>query len=356
MEVGEPDFPTPAPIIEAAQRWMQSGKVAYTPALGIPELRAAISDFYLSRYRLRVPASRIVVTSGASGALTLAFACLVEPGSRWLLTDPGYPCNRNFIRVFEGHPFGIPVGPETNFQPTAELVDHHWTPNTRGALFASPSNPTGTLIDPIVLGEIAALIRSKGGTLLVDEIYHGLTYDCDAPSALDLGDDIFVIQSFSKYFQMTGWRLGWMIVPECFGRDIEKLAQNLFIAPSAPAQYAALAAFAPSTIELLEARRAEFKRRRDTLAPALESLGLRLTARPEGAFYFYVDCSSITPDSYRFALDLLEHEGVAITPGIDFGSNAPERHLRIAYTDDVERLLEATERMRTFIARSPRKI
>lgn len=355
MEVGEPDFTTPPAIVEAARRWLQAGEVFYTPALGIPELRAAIAGFYATRYGLSVPAARIVVTAGASGALTLAFACLAEPGSRWLLTDPGYPCNRNFVRVFEGVPFGIPVGPATNFQPTAELVDRYWTEQTAGALFASPSNPTGTLIRPEVLASIAETVRRRGGTLLVDEIYHGLTYETEARSALELGDDIFVVQSFSKYFQMTGWRLGWMVVPERYLRAVEKLAQNLFIAPSAPAQHAALAAFEPATIVLLEARRSEFRRRRDALVPAIESLGLRLTASPEGAFYLYADCQAICTDSFAFARELLEATGVAITPGIDFGTNEPEHHVRIAYTDRVERLLEAVERIRSFLAGPSRR-
>lgn len=349
MEVGEPDFPTPPPIVEAARKWLESGRVFYTPALGIPELRQAISDFYRTRYGVAVPASRIVVTAGASAALTLAFACLAEPGSRWLLTDPGYPCNRHFIRIFEGVPFGIPVGAETNFQPTADLVARHWTPDTAGALFASPSNPTGTLIPHATLAEIAEFVGKRGGTLLVDEIYHGLTYGCDTRTALELGNDIFVVQSFSKYFQMTGWRLGWLVVPDRFSREIEKLAQNLFIAPPAPAQQAALAAFAPATIAILESRREEFRRRRDALAPAIEALGFRLAAKPEGAFYLYADCSRIAGDSHAFALDLLEREGVAITPGIDFGCNQPQRHVRIAYTNDVDRLLEATARIRRYL-------
>lgn len=350
MEVGEPDFPTPAPIVDAAQRAIADGRMFYTPALGLPELREAISRFYADRYGIAVPASRIVVTAGASGALTLAMACLVEPGSEWLLTDPGYPCNRHFIRAFEGVPIGIPVGAASNFQPTTAHLEHHWNARTAGALFATPANPTGTMLMADEINALAEFVRQRDGQLIVDEIYHGLTYETDAPTALAAGDDIFVVQSFSKYFQMTGWRLGWLVVPEPYIRDIEKLAQNLFISPSSPAQYAALAAFDPETIAILEARRAEFRRRRDFLAPALSSLGFRLTAQPQGAFYVYADCSALTNDSDYFARDLLESTGVAITPGLDFGSHAPRQHLRFAYTTDVASLAEAVERIRRFLA------
>lgn len=346
MEVGEPDFPTPEPIIAAAQAHIASGRVFYTPALGLPELRQAIADFYKTRYRAIIPASRIVVTAGASGALLLALACLAEPGSEWLLTDPGYPCNSNFVRSFEGIPVGIPLSAESGFQPTLADLEQHWNERTAGALFASPANPTGTLLDDDTLAAIAAFIRNKGGQLIVDEIYHGLTYGRDASTALQLGNDIFVVQSFSKYFNMTGWRLGWLVVPEHFVRDIEKLAQNLFIAPSTPAQHAALAAFQPETIAILEKRRAEFGRRRDFLCPELERLGFRLKATPEGAFYAYANCSALTPDSYHFAHHLLETVGVAVTPGVDFGLHAAQSHLRFAYTTGIERLSEAMDRIR----------
>ncbi|EXI79502.1 MAG: Aspartate aminotransferase [Candidatus Accumulibacter appositus] len=349
MEVGEPDFPTPEPIIAAAQAQIASGRVFYTPALGLPELRVAIAAFYATRYGIEVPASRIAVTAGASGALLLSMACLAEAGSEWLLSDPGYPCNRNFVRSFEGRPVGIPVCAENNFQPTLAEVAAHWTKRTAGALLASPANPTGTLLDDAVLAAIADFVRQKGGQLVVDEIYHGLTYERDASTALQFGEDIFVVQSFSKYFNMTGWRLGWLVVPERFTRDIEKLAQNLFISPSTPAQHAALAAFAPATLSLLEERRREFKRRRDFLAPALENLGFLQAAKPEGAFYVYANCCELTDNSDRFARDLLEAVGVAITPGLDFGSNQPEKHLRFAYTTSVERLAEAVDRIRRFL-------
>lgn len=351
MEVGEPDFPTPEPIANAAVDAIKSGKTLYTQSLGLPELREAIAKFYGTRYGLTVAASRIVVTNGASGALNLAFACLTDPGSEWLLSDPGYPCNRHIIRSYEGRPVGIPVGPESNFQPTPTQITQYWTKNTAGLLVASPANPTGTLLDLEEIRALANVVRQNNGHFLVDEIYHGLTYEIDPPSACAAGDDIWVINSFSKYFQMTGWRLGWMVVPERYVRDIEKLAQNLTLCPSTPAQHAALAAFQPATIAILEARRAEFRRRRDYLAPALSNLGFRITAQPQGAFYLYCDCSALCEDSFTFAQDLLEKAGVAATPGLDFGSNQPERHIRFAYTTEVSRLQEAVARLANYLGR-----
>ncbi len=370
MEIGEPDFPTPEPIAQAAVDAIKQGKTLYTQALGLPELREAISMFYRERYGVSVPAARIAVTSGASGALNLAFACLAEPGSQWLLTDPGYPCNRHILRVYEGRPQNIPVGPETNFQPTPELLRQHWNARTTGLLVASPANPTGTVLTLPEIAALAGVCREFQGHFLVDEIYHGLTY---APSTRDTitatagtstvpgfakditacaaGDDIWVINSFSKYFQMTGWRLGWMVIPEVYVRDIEKLAQNLVLCPSTPAQHAALAAFTPETIAILEARRGEFRKRRDFLAPALESVGFRITARPQGAFYLYCDCSALCEDSFALARDLLEEVGVAATPGVDFGLNAPEKHIRFAYTTGIDRLVEAVDRLRRHFAR-----
>ena len=351
MEVGEPDFPTPPQISAAAIRAIEAGKTLYTQALGLPELRDAIAGFYQARYGVSVPASRIVVTNGASGALNLAFACLADPGSKWLLADPGYPCNRHILRTYEGIPHPIAVGPESNFQPTPAQVKHAWSKTTAGLLVASPANPTGTLLSLQEISALAETCRTLGGHFLVDEIYHGLTYETDAPTACAAGSDIWVINSFSKYFQMTGWRLGWMVVPEPYVRDVEKLAQNLVLCPSTPAQYAALAAFQPDTIALLESRRAAFRQRRDFLAPALEALGFRVTARPEGAFYLYCDCSALCGDSFTLARDLLEQAGVAATPGLDFGSNTPERFIRFAYTTTQSRLAEAVERLGQYFGR-----
>ena len=345
MEVGEPDFPTPQPVIEAANEFIRSGRVFYTPALGIPELREAISRFYAERYGVDVSPERIAVTAGASGALLLALAALLDPGDELLLPDPGYPCNRHFVRMLEGVPRALCVGPESGYQPTAEQVAQSWTARTRGLLVASPANPTGTLIAAPTMAGLAACVGARGGALLVDEIYHGLTYDCDAQTALSLSDEIFVINSFSKYFGMTGWRLGWLVAPLRFMRDIEKLAQNLYISPSTPAQHAALAAFRPETIALLEGRRAEFRSRRDFLLPALRRLGFRIAATPRGAFYLYADCASIAHDSEALARELIEQAGVAITPGLDFGDNAPHRHVRFAYTVTRDKLEEGVARL-----------
>ena len=342
MEVGEPDFPTPAPIIAAAQAHIAGGRVYYTPALGLPELRSAIAGFYATRYGIAVPAARIVVTAGASGALLLALACLAEPGSEWLLTDPGYPCNGNFVRSFEGVPVCIPVPGENNFQPTLADLERHWNRRTAGALFASPANPTGTMLADETLAAIAAFVRGKNGQLIVDEIYHGLTYERDPATALQFGDDIFVVQSFSKYFNMTGWRLGWLVVPERFAREVEKLAQNLFIAASTPAQHAALAAFRPETIAILEGRRAEFCARRDLLVPELEKLGFIVHAKPEGAFYVFCDISKFKQGSAKIANRLLEEARVAVIPGEPFGADS---FIRFSFATSVEAINKGLDRI-----------
>ncbi|MDO9601983.1 MAG: pyridoxal phosphate-dependent aminotransferase, partial [Rhodocyclaceae bacterium] len=323
MEVGEPDFPTPQPVIDAAQHFIAGGQVFYTHALGLPQLREAIAGFYASRYAVTVDPARIVVTAGASGALLLALGALISPGDEWLLTDPGYPCNRHFVRLLEGVPRPLNVEAATGFQPTVEKVGAGWTAKTRGLLVASPNNPTGTLIEPAQLSRLWQTVRARGGAMIVDEIYHGLTYGVDATTALALSDDIIVINSFSKYFGMTGWRLGWLVVPAHLVRAIEKLAQNLYIAPSAPAQHAALAAFAPETIAILEARREEFRARRDLLLPGLRKLGFRVGSEPQGAFYIYADSSALDRNSQALAGKLIEQAGVAATPGLDFGANAP---------------------------------
>ncbi len=350
FEVGEPDFATAEPIVRAAQEFLRGGHVHYTAALGLPQLREAISVHYRDRHGIDVSPARIVVTAGASGALLLALGMLVSPGDEWLLPDPGYPCNRHFVRLLEGRPQPLAVNAKGNFQPTADAVARSWRSTTKGLMIASPANPTGTLIDPGELAGIARLVRQNRGSLIVDEIYHGLTYDCDANTALGLGEDIFVINSFSKYFGMTGWRLGWLVAPEACVRDIEKLAQNLYIAPSTVAQHAALAAFRPETIEILEARRLEFRARRDLLQPGLERLGFRIAAKPAGAFYLYANCSALTSDSQTLAERLLEEAGIAATPGLDFGSNQPRAHMRFAYTIAQEKIADGLARMEGLLA------
>lgn len=349
LEVGEPDFATAAPILEAAQRFLSGGHVHYTAALGLPQLREAISGLYRARHGLDVSPTRIIVTAGASGALLLALGILVNPGDEWLLPDPGYPCNRHFVRLLEGKPVSLPVDATTGFQPTAQQLESAWSRNTRGLLIASPANPTGTMLDHDTMADLARAVASRGGSLLVDEIYHGLTYGIDAQSALSISEDIFVINSFSKYFGMTGWRLGWLVAPERHAREIEKLAQNLYIAPSTVAQHAALAAFDPATTAILEARRHEFSLRRDLLVPGLRRLGFKIAAEPRGAFYVYADSSELADDSFELAARLLTEAGVAATPGLDFGNNGPRRHMRFAYTVDRARIEEGLGRMEAFL-------
>ena len=350
MEVGEPDFPTPPPMIEAATRFLAAGDVHYTGALGLPRLREAIARFYHDRLGADVAPERIIVTPGASGALMLALAVTTDPGDEWLLPDPGYPSNRHLVRSFEGVARALPVDAATRFQPTPAQVEAAWTARTRGLVVASPSNPTGTLLDPAELAALRTAVLARGGTLVVDEIYQGLTYGVEASSVLRTMNDVFVVNSFSKYFGMTGWRLGWLVAPAAYVRDIEKLAQHFFIAASTPAQHAALVAFAPGTLAILESRRHEFAARRDTLLPALRELGFIVAAEPQGAFYIYADISQLAPDSAEFTHRLIEEAGVAATPGLDFGNNAPRRHLRIAYTTRRERLMEAVERIGRMVA------
>ena len=350
MEVGEPDFTTPQPIIDAAQQALATGKTHYTPSLGLPALRQAISDFYRDQHGVEVSPQRIVITPGASGALLLALGVLLNPGEEVLLADPGYPCNRHFVRFIEGKARAVAVGAESHYQLTAQHIKDHWSENTVAAMLATPSNPTGTLIPPAELQAMNTLVRERGGRLLVDEIYHGLLYGEKTPSALALSDEIFLINSFSKYFCMTGWRLGWLVVPEAYISAVEKLAQNLFIAAPTLAQHAAVAAFSPETTAILEQRRLELQRRRDSLLPALRELGFDIPITPEGAFYLYADCSRFTDDSYAFAKTLLEEVGVAITPGRDFGANRANQHLRFAYTTSMEQLQQGVERLRHYLA------
>ncbi|MDQ7989753.1 MAG: pyridoxal phosphate-dependent aminotransferase [Candidatus Dactylopiibacterium sp.] len=346
LEVGEPDFGTPPPVVAAAQRFLMAGSVRYTPALGLPALREAIAAHYADRLGARVDPARIVVTAGASGALLLAIATLTNPGQEWLLTDPGYPCNRQFVQAFNGVARLLPVGAETHYQPSLAQLREAWTPAARGVLVASPANPTGTLLDATLGDGMAALMRELGGQLIVDEIYQGLVYDEAASTILARHDDVFVVNSFSKYFGMTGWRLGWLVVPEGYAKAVERLAQHLYIAPSTVAQHAALAALQPDCIAILEARRQTLAQRRHTLARGLETLGFGLDAAPQGAFYIYARTSGIAPDSMVLAHRLLEHAGVACTPGADFGDWRAREHMRFAYTADEARLEEALQRIR----------
>lgn len=345
LEIGEPDFTTAEPIIAAGQAALAAGQTRYTSARGLPQLREALSDFYARRYGVSLSPERFLITPGGSGALLLTSSLLVDPGKHWLLADPGYPCNRHFLRLVEGAAQLVPVGPQTRYQLTAELVDRHWNANSVGALVASPANPTGTLLHSDELSGLSAATRARGGHLVVDEIYHGLTYGVDASSVLEVDNDAFVLNSFSKYFGMTGWRLGWLVAPQDAVPELEKLAQNLYISASTVAQHAALACFAPETLEILEARRGEFARRRDYLLPALRNLGFRIEVEPEGAFYLYADMSAFGGDAYDLCRHLIETEYVAVTPGVDFGRHLADRHVRFAYTQSLPRLEEAVARL-----------
>ncbi len=345
LEIGEPDFTTAAPIIAAGQAALTEGHTRYTAARGLPALREAISSFYAQRYRLSIDPERILITPGGSGALLLSTALLVDPGKHWLLADPGYPCNRHFLRLVEGAAQLVPVGPDVRYQLTPELVDRHWDRDSVGALVASPANPTGTLLSRDELGGLSKALKAHGGHLVVDEIYHGLTYGTDAASVLEVDDDAFVLNSFSKYFGMTGWRLGWLVAPPQAVGELEKLAQNLYISAPSMAQHAALACFEPATLDILEERRGEFARRRDYLLPALRELGFGIAVEPEGAFYLYADISAFGGDAFAFCQHFLETEHVAFTPGLDFGRYQAGHHVRFAYTQSLPRLEEAVERI-----------
>ncbi|WP_211452882.1 pyridoxal phosphate-dependent aminotransferase [Collimonas antrihumi] len=358
MGIGEPDFTAAPLVIEAAARAMADGKMQYTSATGLPALRAAISAHYRQAFDLDIAPERIIVTAGASAALLLACAALVEKGSEVLMPDPSYPCNRHFVAAFDGQAKMIASGPDQRFQLSDEMVRQHWSEHTRGVLLASPSNPTGTSILHSELAKILATVRGKGGFSIVDEIYQGLTYDGEPFSALSLADDIIVINSFSKYFNMTGWRLGWMVVPETLVAPIEKLAQNLFICPSAIAQHAALACFEPDSLALYEARKSEFKRRRDYLVPALVELGFKVPVMPDGAFYVYADCSALLNgvkeggDADTLVKDVLNQVGVSMVSGLDFGPYTAQHYIRLSYATSMENLQEAVRRLGQFLGKN----
>ena len=350
MEIGEPDFTAPAPVVEAGIRAMRDGRTAYTATLGLASLREAIAAHYEKKFSVKVEPSRIAITAGASGGLLTVTALYVDAGDEILVPDPGYPGYRHFVRAFEGVAKVLPVSAESDFQPTLEMVRKAWGARTKGLLLGSPSNPTGTLISREELGKIAAFIAERRGVLLVDEIYQGLVYGFEPWTAFGLPGEVVLVNSFSKYFCMTGWRLGWVVLPHDALRGFEKLAQHLFISAPAAAQHAAVSAFEPESLRVLEHRRSEFARRRDFLVPALKQAGLSIPAEPHGAFYVYADCGG---DARRYARELLEKEAVAATPGVDFGANGTERFVRFAYTRSMEDLEEAARRLARFAASGP---
>jgi aspartate/methionine/tyrosine aminotransferase len=347
LNIGEPDFTAPEPVLDAARECLESGRTQYTAATGLPMLREAISRWYATRFALDVPAERIIVTAGASAALQLVTLALFGPGDEVLMPDPSYPCNRHFVASAGARAALLPSDAASRFQLDADSVRAAWGEHTRGALLASPSNPTGTSIDAAEMRRIVDAVRERGGVTIVDEIYLGLSYDpAFGASALQWGDDLISINSFSKYFSMTGWRLGWAVVPRALVAPIEKLAQNLFICPSTIAQHAALACFTPEAIAEYERRRTEFHRRRDFVVPALARLGLDVPVPPDGAFYAWADCSAHAASSWDFCFDLMRRAHVALTPGRDFGRAAAERFIRLSFANSMAHLEEAVDRLR----------
>lgn len=353
MEAGQPAFTLPDRVSEAASRALRQGVNPYTPTLGNPVLREAIARFYGQRYGLALDPARVIITTGSSAALMMICDLLLNPGDSMLLPDPGYPCNANFVRRCNAEAIAIPVGAEQNYQLRAEDIEHHWQPATAGVIVASPSNPTGDILSASELKAIGNTVRNLGGYLIVDEIYHGLNYSPEGDvSILNVCDDAFVINSFSKYFGLPGWRLGWMVVPEAAIKPLETMAQNFYISPPNISQQVALAALQPECIDIYEGRRELFRARRDFLVPALESLGFRIHYRPPGAFYIYAGIESLADNSEAFCWQVLEGASVSITPGTDFGTNGALSHVRFSYTEDLPRLEIAVGRLASYLGSS----
>lgn len=350
MVVGEPDFPAPAPVVRAAQAALAQGNIHYTHALGMPELRHAIAQDYMRRDQLDIAPERIAVTAGASGALLLVMAALLNPGDEVLIPDPSYPCNREFVAAMGGVVRTIAVDAASGFQPTAEQVRQAWTSKTKAMLVASPANPTGTMIAREDMMKLRDAVRERDGVLIVDEIYQRLVFNGSPKSVLELGDDIISINSFSKTFSMTGWRLGWVVAPQGMMTSLERLSQNLFISTSSLAQRAALAAFEPESLAIAEEYRNQFREQGQYLLAQLKRLGFGIPAMPQGAFYGYCDVSALTPDSYDFCLQLCDRAGVLMTPGRDFGSVYPERYVRVSYTKPHAVLAEGVRRIEKFLS------
>jgi aspartate/methionine/tyrosine aminotransferase len=346
LNIGEPDFSASEPVVQAAGAFLQAGRTHYTQATGTLPLREAISRWYAGRWKVDVDPERIVVTAGASAALQLVCLALFEAGDEVLMPDPCYPCNRHFVAAAGGRARLLPAGPEARFQLDATGVAAAWNAHTRGVLLASPSNPTGTSIEHAEMRRIVELVRARGGVTIVDEIYLGLSYDERyGRSALEFGEDVISVNSFSKYFAMTGWRLGWVVLPRDLVGAVEKLAQNLYICASSIAQAAALECFAPASIAEYERRRGEFHRRRDFVVPGLERIGLPVPVPPDGAFYAWADCSGHASSSWDFCFDLMRRAHVVLTPGRDFGPHAAERYLRLSFASALPELRAALDRL-----------
>jgi len=351
MEIGEPDFPTPSPVIEAARKRLDTGENFYTPSTGAPELQQALSHWYAEEYGVHIAPGRILITPGASGAFNLIYAVLLETGESVLLPDPGYPCQRNFIRLAGGDPINVPVGPEMRYHLSAEAVEREWRDGTRAAVVINPANPTGTLIKETELAAIAAICRQRNGYLISDEIYHGLTYGITAACALQLDDNAIVVNGFSKRWAMTGWRIGWVIVPEDLIDPARRVMQNIFIAAPTLSQFAAIAAL--NAQDEVEAMRSAYDERRQYLLAELPDLGFGIVVEPQGAFYIYANVEKLADDSRAFCWDLLEKAGVAITPGEDFGAYRSNAHLRFSYATGLENLKEGVRRIQAFLDDRP---
>ena len=360
LNIGEPDFTAPPLVQEAANRAIRQGETQYTPATGLPELRERISDWYAERFGVRIEARRIVITAGASSALHLACLALIDSGDEMLMPDPSYPCNRHFVTAAGGTPVLLPTTAVQRFQLDVDQVRAAWGPGTRGVLLASPSNPTGTSIAPEQLRAIHDIVRAHQGITIVDEIYLGLSFDpAFGQTALAMSDafdeSLVSINSFSKYFHMTGWRLGWMVVPDALVPVIERLAQNLFICASTVAQRAAIACFEPESLAEYERRRSEFCSRRDFFVPALARAGLPVQVTPDGAFYAWANCAEAcsrmgVKDSWDLSFALMEQAHIAATPGRDFGAADTASHIRFSTASSMQHLQEAAERLHALLA------
>ncbi len=339
MEVGQPGTSAPRAARQAAKRALDASPLGYTVALGLPELRERIARHYAETYGVRVDPARVIVTAGSSGAFLLAFLALFDPGEAVVIGEPGYPSYRNILSALGVEARGVPTGPETRWQPgPGDLGD------AAGMLVASPGNPTGTVLEREALAALARACEATGAALISDEIYHGLTYEGRATSALEVTDDAVVINSFSKFWSMTGWRIGWMVVPEDLVRTIERLAQNLFICPSHVAQVAALAAM--DAHEELEANRAVYARNREILLEALPHAGFGRFAPPDGAFYVYADVTHLARDAAEFCRELLTRTGVALTPGNDFDPARGGNFVRFSFARGSEEIREGARRLR----------
>jgi len=348
LNIGEPDRTACERVQAAAKAAIEQGQTAYTAATGLPALRQAISRWYAQRFKVDVDPRRVIITAGASAALQLAMLALVEPGDEVICPDPSYPCNRHFVTVAGGQTKLVRTSAAQRYALTAQQLRDHWGPSVRGTLLASPSNPTGTSIDPVELMNMVETGRSMGGWTVVDEIYLGLSYDPRyGQTALALGEDVISVNSFSKYFGLTGWRLGWLVVPPEAVPAMERLAQHLYICASTIAQRAALACFEPDSLREYEQRRGEFQRRRDFIVPSLREIGWPVPVEPDGAFYAWMDTGSKTPDSSALCLQLMHLAQVTLTPGRDFGPALAHNHVRLSFASSLHDLKEAIARMAT---------